>query len=123
MDVIGSVMERPHVKEEISAKYDKILSMLEDEARTSKVSAYEQARDQAPTFLRKFLFAVQYLFEQLTASKMRRKYVVDRHLPPIVVALNTSHSLRQRLTTTMNSFKVCSQLYVRLNSRKNIAAA
>ena len=37
MDVIGSVMERPHVKEEISAKYHKILTMLEDEASTSKV--------------------------------------------------------------------------------------
>lgn len=39
IDVIGSVMERPHVKEEISKKYCKILDLLEDELKVSRVSA------------------------------------------------------------------------------------
>ncbi len=38
MDVIGSVMERPHVREEINNKYHKILDMVEDEMKTARVS-------------------------------------------------------------------------------------
>lgn len=38
MDVIGSVMERPHVKEEIKNKCDKILDLVEEEIKIAKVS-------------------------------------------------------------------------------------
>lgn len=37
IDVIGSVMERPHVRQELCKKYHRILDLLEEEMKVSNV--------------------------------------------------------------------------------------
>ncbi|XP_065217396.1 dynein beta chain, ciliary [Planococcus citri] len=83
IDVIGSAMERPHVREELYKKYHRILDLLEEEIKVC-----------------------HYIFDAISQSNSRNHYIaLEKHLPPVAAALNASNSLRQRITAQINNFK------------------
>ncbi|KAK7573934.1 hypothetical protein V9T40_011125 [Parthenolecanium corni] len=98
MDVIGSVMERPHVKEEIRNKCDKILDLVEEEIKIAKE-----------------------IFEKITKPSLNDwNSPVGKHLPPMATAFSSTSALRQRVTSIISSFKTYNQSLVKTKRGQDI---
>ncbi|XP_034234645.1 dynein beta chain, ciliary [Thrips palmi] len=80
--IAGSVLDRPLIKDEFTAKYKDIIVMLQREVDT-----------------------VQKVYEAQMECAARGHMPVDEHMPPVAGALRWSYMLRQRLTAPIKSFK------------------
>lgn len=80
--IAGSVLDRPLIKEEFTAKYKDIVVMLQREVDT-----------------------IHKVYEEQMECAARGDMPVDKHMPPVAGALRWSYMLRQRLTAPIKSFK------------------
>lgn len=80
---MGSLLERPIIKNEFTVKYIIILDMLEAE-----------------------ITDVERLFkEQLRHKEKHGKFLVDNYMPPVAGALRWSFNLRRHITAPMTHFQ------------------
>ncbi|XP_054276549.1 dynein beta chain, ciliary [Macrosteles quadrilineatus] len=83
IEIVGSVLERPLIKDEFTGKYQLIVNMLEHEMSTSEELFNEQME------------------EFMTTGRMP----VAKNMPPVAGALQWTAQLRQRITLPIHSFK------------------
>ncbi|XP_052121253.1 dynein beta chain, ciliary-like isoform X2 [Frankliniella occidentalis] len=80
--IAGSVLDRPLIKEEFTAKYKDIIVMLRREVDD-----------------------IQRIYEEQMEEHARGYMPVDTHMPPVAGALRWCNMVRQRLVAPMQSFK------------------
>ncbi|XP_022915026.2 dynein beta chain, ciliary isoform X1 [Onthophagus taurus] len=83
INIAGSVLDRPLIKEEFTSKYNKIVEMLEEEIKTAE-----------------FLFR-----EQLKHKRKHGEFVVDKYMPPVSGSLRWTRNLRLRILSPIEQFK------------------
>ncbi|KAG8321110.1 hypothetical protein J6590_052486 [Homalodisca vitripennis] len=90
IEIVGSVLERPLIKEEFTTKYQMIVNMLEFEMSTSEELFNE------------------HMEEFMTTGRMP----VAKNMPPVAGALQWTAQLRQRITLPVHSFKSLDHIIV-----------
>ncbi|XP_075210990.1 dynein heavy chain at 93AB [Lycorma delicatula] len=83
IEIVGSVLERPLIKEEFTGKYQLIVAMLEKEIKTAE----------------------EVFLEQMEVFRTTERMPVDRFVPPVAGALRWTEKLRQRIVAPVRSFK------------------
>uniref|UniRef100_A0A6P7G4P0 Dynein beta chain, ciliary-like n=1 Tax=Diabrotica virgifera virgifera TaxID=50390 RepID=A0A6P7G4P0_DIAVI len=83
INIAGSVLERPIIKEEFTNQYEKILDMLESEIKM-----------------------VEIIFdEQMQTKQKTGHFILDKYMPPVAGILRWTRNLCLRLTGPLNNFK------------------
>ncbi|KAG5897820.1 hypothetical protein JTB14_011820 [Gonioctena quinquepunctata] len=83
INIAGSVLERPLIKEEFTNRYEKILDMLEVEIKMTEV-----------------------IFEEQMLCKERNgQFMLDKYMPPVAGTLRWSRNLCSRLAGSLKPFK------------------
>ncbi|CAH1164042.1 unnamed protein product [Phaedon cochleariae] len=83
INIAGSVLERPLIKEEFTSQYEKILDMLEIEIKTV-ASIFE---------------------EQLQHKEKTGQYILDNYMPPISGMMRWTRNLCLRISGPLKNFK------------------
>ncbi|KAF5277248.1 hypothetical protein FQR65_LT00356 [Abscondita terminalis] len=80
INIVGSVLDRPLIKEEFTNKYVKILQMLEEEMHTAQVINFSNHTTYG-------------------------HFDLDKYMPPIAGSLRWTHNLRERILAPIQNFK------------------
>ncbi|KAJ9585775.1 hypothetical protein L9F63_002412, partial [Diploptera punctata] len=83
IEIVGSVLDRPLIKEEFTGKYDSILVMLDEELTVTE----------------------EIYHEQMKVLKQVGWMPVSKNMPPVAGALRWAHQLRQRVDIPVKNFK------------------
>lgn len=83
INIVGSVLDRPKIKEEFTNKYSDILKMLDEEI-TMCEDIYQM---------------------QMDCVKKKGQLFVDRSVPPVTASLRWTHQLGGRISLPMKNFQ------------------
>ncbi|XP_031336595.1 dynein beta chain, ciliary isoform X1 [Photinus pyralis] len=83
ISIVGSVLDRPLIKEEFTSKYVKILDMLNEEMDTAEILVQEQ----------------------MVHKEKNGHFRLDKYMPPVAGSLRWTHNLRERISAPILSFK------------------
>lgn len=83
IDVFGSLLERPLIKQDFNSNYPKVITMMDQELNTTK-SIYD---------------------EHIELKKLNGKMPLHKNMSKVSGSLKWASELRDRLSTSMSSFK------------------
>ncbi|XP_021937393.1 dynein beta chain, ciliary isoform X2 [Zootermopsis nevadensis] len=90
IEIVGSVLDRPLIKDQFTGKYEAILVMLNEELVTAEV-----------------------LYEEQMATLAEHGWMhVDKNMPPVAGALRWAYQLHQRVTIPVMNFKTLQHMIV-----------
>nr|CAD7441493.1 unnamed protein product [Timema bartmani] len=112
IEIVGSVLDRPLIKDEFTGKYKYIVEMLEVELastqRTCVVGHELNNAELSQAFYAYYpvLRVFQNLYtKQITTLEKYGWMPVDKNLPTVAGALRWAYQLRQRITIPVTSFR------------------